>query len=83
MLHVPEIRNIVDKNPFHICSDASEDNFFFFLQPIVHECMELVSNKQEKKKIYYILLFQKESGMKIIYYFNHVAIYIFAVVYSV
>lgn len=81
MLHVPEIRNIVDKNPFHICSDAVKI-IFFFLQPIVHECMELVSNKQEKK-IYYILLFQKESGMKIIYYFNHVAIYIFAVVYSV
>lgn len=53
MLHVPEIRNIVDKNPFHICSDASEDNFFF-LQPIVHECMELVSNKQEKKNILYL-----------------------------
>lgn len=58
MLHVPEIRNIVDKNPFHICSDASEDNFFF-LQPIVHECMELVSNKQEKKKYTISCCFRK------------------------
>ncbi len=58
MLHVPEIRNIVDKNPFHICSDASEDNFFF-CNLLFMNVWNLFQINKKKKNILYLAVSER------------------------